>query len=357
MRSDRKRGKRPRSRGSTSEVRCSTVCLGLLAVAALAYCALVLVTSPSDAPPPPAGDQTAWASKPQQGHRPAPERALGLRQQGGEASSRPAEARARLEELRSEVEAKTREMASLMLFLSGRPPSPAASQGLAQGLLDSVPVRAPALAPGLTAKPALSPAGGGAFPWVTGASGGGGASASAQLAAAAASQARQNSQRVGPETSPRPAGAGAGPRAGAGAAPRAEGRNPILHMSEQELRETPLDELLGLYGPQGPAAWARVAPRLAGGWKPSSAGGSSSGGGGGRRSLLRRPGRGGGGAASATGCDADFGVSLAKRWRGTARECCSPPVRQKLAGAANASRLTCHLVQQTAHAGQGDQLL
>ena len=117
-------------------------------------------------------------------------------------------------------------------------------------------------------------------------------------------------------------------------------RNPILYMSEEELRGTSLDQLLELYGPQGSAA---------------AAGG---GGGGGGRRLLGRRGRGGGNSnLGQAGCDGDFGVALVNRWRKAAKECCHPHGALAMGGGVNGTRLVCHLAHQTRHAGAGDQLL
>ena len=50
---------------------------------------------------------------------------------------------------------------------------------------------------------------------------------------------------------------------------------------------------------------------------------------------------------STRNCERDFGVGLIERWRSTAKTCCN----------GGDSKLTCHLVQQTKHHGNGDQLL
>lgn len=105
-------------------------------------------------------------------------------------------------------------------------------------------------------------------------------------------------------------------------------------MSDEELRTTPLDQLLAMYGP------------------------GKKGNHGGRSLLFKQQGGRGGGGGGTGDCDSDFGVSLADRWRLTAKECCKPfPSGGPREAPQNATKLTCHLVKQNRHAGAGDQLL
>lgn len=96
--------------------------------------------------------------------------------------------------------------------------------------------------------------------------------------------------------------------------------HPILALDDSTFRNSPLDQLLDMYSPAKMAA---------------SEGGPD---------QKRR---------SSANCDADFGVGLVNNWRSAASTCCKPPDSSD----PNATRLTCHLIRQTRHAGKGDQLL
>ena len=50
-------------------------------------------------------------------------------------------------------------------------------------------------------------------------------------------------------------------------------------------------------------------------------------------------------------CDKDFGMPLVNRWRDARTDCCVPT-----GGGDDATKIECHLVHQTRHAGNGDQV-
>ena len=80
----------------------------------------------------------------------------------------------------------------------------------------------------------------------------------------------------------------------------------ILALTDEELRATPLDVMMGWYGV----------------------------------------------AQGAGTCDKDFGMPLVDRWRKAATQCCSAASSAD----ADATSIQCHLAHQTRHAGDGDQL-
>jgi hypothetical protein len=105
-------------------------------------------------------------------------------------------------------------------------------------------------------------------------------------------------------------------------------KNPILALDDVSFRGTSLDVLMEMYSPNSKV----------GKYQADSV------------SDFRKGRR--------ADCDGDFGVSLTNRWRDSAQECCSSARSTQIANNRNvSSRLTCHLIRQTRHAGSGDQLL
>lgn len=118
---------------------------------------------------------------------------------------------------------------------------------------------------------------------------------------------------------------------GGGSEEISQSRNPILFMSDEQLRSTPFDQLLAMYGPD--TVPGKVNKNRRG------------------RELLNKKGSSGGGGNG--GCDYDFGIKLSDRWRNAARECCHPI---KPTDHVNGTKFTCHAIKQTRHHGDGDQL-
>jgi len=234
----------------------------------------------------------------------------------------------RLELLRSEVEAKTREMSELMARI-GRKPEPLSAEAMPPAPQLASPMESSFVSP--------------------------------QAAVLVPHPPPPEPQPMPPREEPRPQAhevlaarisAAAAASEHSPAAPRqalsgdasapvySPARNPILFMSEEVFRSTPLNEMLDMYGPKAQRRQRQSQSQLQR-----------------RRRLAGRRSGGGGGGGGGGGCDYDFGVELSDRWRKSATECCHPRSDGGGGGGGNGTSLTCHFIQQTRHSGPGDQLL